>query len=643
MRFLLLFNLSLFCLYFKGQNNINCVNMAPICTSTGLTFQANTGIPNASISDTGNNYGCLQTNPNPSWYYLQISQSGNLLMTLSAAQDIDFVMWGPFSNLTNAIANCNSYSAADIVPNLPNGCGGFGSTCTQQGCSYSASNIETPSIDNAIAGEVYVLLVTNYANVVQNISLVQSGGTGGTNCNILNPCSMTYINASISSCDNLTGTYGISGVVEFSNPPNFGTLVVKNCSGDSVIFNPPFTSPLNYNINNILYSGNQNCSITSYFTDDNVCSLSTNSFIEPSCPDSCLVTILTVNASICNGDSLFIGGAYQTSAGNYVDSLYSAFGCDSIISTVLTINNSSSGIDVQIACDSLTWIDGVTYTTSNNSATHILTNTAGCDSVVTLNLTINNSEINIEVVNVCDSFNWNGTTYTTSGQFVDTLQTSSGCDSIVTLNLEVSNNVNYVDTIFVCDSLEINGVNYTSSFDYTDTLQTIDGCDSIVSLNINVNYSELVNNIDTICSYELPYEWNGFVFDTAGLQILTLNTLNGCDSNINYSLYTIECDDQIFSINIPNIFTPNGDGENDVFEITGTHFDIVEFYIYNRWNSLLFFTDRNIGWKGRNMAGGLVSDGTYFYIIKIKKYEDHNKSNFTFESYKGSLMLLTNN
>ena len=79
--------------------------MAPICTSTGLTFQANTGIPNASISDTGNNYGCLSTNPNPSWYYLEISQSGNLLMTLSAAQDIDFVMWGPFSNLTNAIAN----------------------------------------------------------------------------------------------------------------------------------------------------------------------------------------------------------------------------------------------------------------------------------------------------------------------------------------------------------------------------------------------------------------------------------------------------------------------------------------------------------------------------------------------------------
>ena len=269
----------------QSQSNTNCANMTGICTNTGLSFTANSGVPDASTSNPGNDYGCLGSSPNPAWYYLEISQSGSLSMTLSAAQDIDFIMWGPFPNIANAIANCNSYSAADIVPNLPNGCGGFfGPTCTQQGCSYSASNIETPSINNAIAGEVYVLLVTNYANVVQNISLVQSGGTGGTNCNILNPCSMTYINASISSCDSLTGTYGITGSVEFSNPPNFGTLVVKNCSGDSVIYNPPFISPLNYAINDIYTSANQNCSIMAYFTNDVSCTMSTSSFIEPICP-----------------------------------------------------------------------------------------------------------------------------------------------------------------------------------------------------------------------------------------------------------------------------------------------------------------------------------------------------------------------
>ena len=300
--FIIFFLLSVF--EFQSQSNTNCANMTGICTNTGLSFTANSGVPDASTSNPGNDYGCLGSSPNPAWYYLEISQSGSLSMTLSAAQDIDFIMWGPFPNIANAIANCNSYSAADIVPNLPNGCGGFfGPTCTQQGCSYSASNIETPSINNAIAGEVYVLLVTNYANVVQNISLVQSGGTGGTNCNILNPCSMTYINASISSCDSLTGTYGITGSVEFSNPPNFGTLVVKNCSGDSVIYNPPFISPLNYAINNIYTSANQNCSIMAYFTNDVSCTMSTSSFIEPICPGPCLAPIPNINGLTCYGGS----------------------------------------------------------------------------------------------------------------------------------------------------------------------------------------------------------------------------------------------------------------------------------------------------------------------------------------------------
>ena len=58
-------------------------------------------------------------------------------------------------------------------------------------------------------------------------------------------------------------------------------------------------------------------------------------------------------------------------------------------------------MDVIEACDSYTWIDGNTYTLSNNTATHTLINTAGCDSVVTLDLTINT--VNAAVVVVDDS------------------------------------------------------------------------------------------------------------------------------------------------------------------------------------------------------------------------------------------------
>lgn len=63
-------------------------------------------------------------------------------------------------------------------------------------------------------------------------------------------------------------------------------------------------------------------------------------------------------------------------------------GCDSIVTLNLTINNPSTGTDVISSCDSYTWINGNTYTVSNNTATDTLTNAAGCDSIVTLNLTI---------------------------------------------------------------------------------------------------------------------------------------------------------------------------------------------------------------------------------------------------------------
>ena len=113
--------------------------------------------------------------------------------------------------------------------------------------------------------------------------------------------------------------------------------------------------------------------------------------------DSLVTTTLTISsvitnnvtASVCSGDSLFLGGAYQSAAGNYVDSLSTASGCDSLVTTTLTVNTASSSTDTQLAACDFTWIDGVTYTASNSTATFTTSNALGCDSVVTLDLTIN--------------------------------------------------------------------------------------------------------------------------------------------------------------------------------------------------------------------------------------------------------------
>ena len=81
----------------------------------------------------------------------------------------------------------------------------------------------------------------------------------------------------------------------------------------------------------------------------------------------------------------------------------------------LTINNSSSSSEDVTACDSFDW-NGVTYTESG-TYTFATTNAVGCDSTATLNLTINNSSSSSDDVTACDSFDWNGATYTESGTY----------------------------------------------------------------------------------------------------------------------------------------------------------------------------------------------------------------------------------
>ena len=75
-----------------------------------------------------------------------------------------------------------------------------------------------------------------------------------------------------------------------------------------------------------------------------------------------------------------------------------------MVTLELTILNSVNQVDVQTACDSFTWIDGNTYTESNNTATHTIINSDGCDSVVTLDLTVNYTSSGTDVQTACDSF-----------------------------------------------------------------------------------------------------------------------------------------------------------------------------------------------------------------------------------------------
>ena len=147
----------------------------------------------------------------------------------------------------------------------------------------------------------------------------------------------------------------------------------------------------------------------------------------------------TDNQLGCDSYTWIDGVTYNSNNNSATHTLTNIDGCDSVVTLNLSINSSNSGTDTQIACDSYTWIDGVTYNSNNNSATHTLTNVAGCDSVVTLNLTVKYSTTGIDVITACDSYTWiDGVTYTSTNDIAThTLTNSVGCDSVVTLNLQI--------------------------------------------------------------------------------------------------------------------------------------------------------------------------------------------------------------
>ncbi|MBO4588489.1 MAG: T9SS type A sorting domain-containing protein [Bacteroidales bacterium] len=169
----------------------------------------------------------------------------------------------------------------------------------------------------------------------------------------------------------------------------------------------------------------------------------------------------------------------------------------------INMHDISTGDTTVTACDSYTWIDTVTYTETPTDAmpTFVLQNQYGCDSTVTLNLTINYSNSDTVAQTACDMYTWamTGQTYTTSGYYFDTVQNQYGCDSIVVLNLTVNPSTASNDTMTVCDSYTWNNTNYNTSGTYTANLLNAAGCDSTATLYLTVNYSNSATDTVTTC------------------------------------------------------------------------------------------------------------------------------------------------
>ena len=112
--------------------------------------------------------------------------------------------------------------------------------------------------------------------------------------------------------------------------------------------------------------------------------------------------------------------------------------CDSLVTLDLTINTSTTGTDTRTECDSYTAPDGAVYT-STGIYTAIISNAANCDSTITIDLTVNNATASSISETALDLYTApSGAVYTTSGVFNDTIANAAGCDSVISITLTMS-------------------------------------------------------------------------------------------------------------------------------------------------------------------------------------------------------------
>ncbi|MDB4534353.1 SBBP repeat-containing protein [Vicingaceae bacterium] len=148
-------------------------------------------------------------------------------------------------------------------------------------------------------------------------------------------------------------------------------------------------------------------------------------------------------------------GNYSWNSSNiYVDTIPNSYGCDSIMTINLTINNNSFSIINESACLSYVSPSGNNIWTTTNTYFDTIPNSEGCDSLITINLTIYNNSSFIMADTVCTNYTSPSGIYswTNSGTYFDTIANSIGCDSLLTINLIVNPNDDFC--IVISDSLK---------------------------------------------------------------------------------------------------------------------------------------------------------------------------------------------
>ncbi|GIV34939.1 MAG: hypothetical protein KatS3mg031_2474 [Chitinophagales bacterium] len=263
--------------------------------------------------------------------------------------------------------------------------------------------------------------------------------------------------------------------------------------------------------------------------------------------DSVVITDLTFvsyvletrTATICAGDSLWVGGAYQNVPGIYYDTLISSQNCDSIIETQLSVVTAYHVVNDVTICSNETYYAGGGFQNTSGVYTDSLVTSGGCDSIVQTHLTVLPVTVSSRTITICgnDSVYAGGSYQNISGTYYDTLSALNGCDSLLETILIVhpAYHIHRQATICAGDSLLAGGVYQTVSGIYYDSLVTAAGCDSVIQTDLDVVNFYFVQQDFTLCHSDSFYA-GGAYQHTDGIYIDSLVASGGCDSIIETTL-----------------------------------------------------------------------------------------------------------
>jgi len=507
-----------------------------------LTVNPTYNIPIAEVICQGTSYNFFDSTLTTSGVYSHTLQTVNgcdsvITLTLMVTQP-------PVTHLNESICNGDSYTFLDTVLTTT---GTYSRTLqTANGCDsivtlHLTVNYSNTGTDVQTACDTYTWIDGNTYTESNNTATYTLTNAVGCDSVVTLNLTVNYSNTGVdvqTACDTYTWIDGNT----YTESNNTATYTLTNAAGcDSVV-------TLNLTVNHSVAELVEATACDSYTWNGTTYTTSgeyLQTFTGANGCDSIVTLNLTVNHSntgvdvqtACDSYNWIDGNTYTESNNTATYTLTNAAGCDSVVTLNLTVNHSNTGVDVQTACDSYTWIDGNTYTVSNNSATYTLTNAAGCDSVVTLNLTVNHSNTGVDVQTACDTYTWiDGNTYTESNNTAThTLTNAAGCDSVVTLNLTVNHSVAELVEATACDSYTWNGTTYTASGEYVQTFIAANGCDSVVTLNLTVNHSNTGVDVQTACDTYTWIDGNTYT-ESNNTATFTLTNAAGCDSVVTLNL-----------------------------------------------------------------------------------------------------------